>query len=224
MQQPVTIGNIDPEHPYFHKMLDFCEALMNEMPFHNTLSATIQALLAQEILTDAEYVLIFPKAEKEIAGSVVDYLNHRTYQQVISDDFTAKGVKAILKSLIMYQINLHPNMGGNFKKLFGNALLSQSLTEHPKRLHSLINFLWCCAGDQATDYNYYSKRFLLSNIYIKTIFYACSDTSEHYQDTEQYLVKSFDNIGKIEKFKSKLPDISKIEENIISFLGSVRHR
>lgn len=219
-----TIGNIDLQHPYFDKMLDFCQGLLCEMPFHNTVNSAIQALLSQGKFSSNEYILMFPQQAKDIPNSLVDYINYRTYQQAIRDDFQEKGVKAILKSLIMFQIKLQPNMSDNFKKILGNCITSQSPFQHSKRLHSLVSFLWYCAGDTATDYNYYSKRFLLSQIYLKVMFYAYSDTSEEFQDTEKYLIQEFDKIGKIEKLKAKLPNITKIEGNITSFIGKLRYK
>ena len=223
MQQTIKIlGNIDTDHPYYVKLAPFFDNFLGEMPFRNNINDAIHAVLNINIITDNEYTIMFPNGLSDITNSLIDYFNIQTISYMNTQDI--KGVKAILKSLIMFQIRLKPNMPDNFKKIFNFNLLKASPTKNLRRFYALIDTLWYCAGDTATDYNYYSKRFLLGNIYFETILYVCSDTSDDYRDTENYLIRSFDKIKLIEDLKTKLPNITTIQENIVSFLGKVRYR
>ena len=217
-----TLGNIDINHPYYKKLLLFCDGLLTEIPFCKHLNDAIKNVLDTKIISYDEYIIMFPKSILDITDSLIDYLNIQTVLYKDTNDI--KGIKAILKSLIMFQIRLKPNMHDNFKKIFNYNILKTIPTKNIIRFYTLIDTLWYCAGDMATDYNYYSKRFLLGNIYLETCFFACSDTSDNYIDTENYLMHSFDKIKIIEELKTKLPNFINIQENIVSFLGRLRYR
>jgi ubiquinone biosynthesis protein COQ9 len=164
---------------------------------------------------------MFPNGTADITDSLVDYLNAQTIDFFNNTHIT--GIKAILKTLIMFQIRIKPNMPDNFKKIFNISILKSLPIKNIQRFYALIDTLWYCAGDTATDYNYYTKRFLLGNIYLETCFYACSDTSDNFTNTEDYLIRSFDKIKIIEDIKNKIPDFSKFQENIVSWVGKIRY-
>lgn len=221
MEKTIKIfGNIDCLHPYYPKMIQFFDVLLEEMPFCNAIHDAIQASLQKNSISADEYTIMFPNNVSDVMDSFIDYLNIKTIDYYKGQNIT--GIKAILKSLIMFQIRLKPNMPDNFRKIFNKIVLTAYPTKNIYRFYALIDTLWYCAGDTATDYNYYTKRFLLGNIYLETCFYACSDTSDNFVDTENYLIRCFDKIKLIEEIKSKLPDMPKLAQNVTSLLGKFR--
>lgn len=72
--------------------------------------------------------------------------------------------------------------------------------------------IWKFAGDTATDFNYYSKRGLLLGVYLSTIMFYISDSSENHGDTDAFIVSAIDNIINIAKLKDsiKFPDFDDI--------------
>ena len=54
--------------------------------------------------------------------------------------------------------------------------------------------LWWLAGDNATDWNHYSKRTLLSGVLTATGLYWLSDTSDGHSDTHAFLDRRIDNV------------------------------
>ena len=63
--------------------------------------------------------------------------------------------------------------------------------------------LWRAAGDDANDFNHYSKRALLSGIIAATLPIYLNDHSQDLTDTEIFLRKRFDNVKTINQIKSK---------------------
>lgn len=77
-----------------------------------------------------------------------------------------------------------------FKSSLGLRLLWQT-----------ADLIWYEAGlDKSTDFNYYTKRALLSSVYSSTLIYWLSDNSPNYQDTIQFLERRIDNVISIGKF------------------------
>lgn len=57
--------------------------------------------------------------------------------------------------------------------------------------------IWWLSGDNATDYNHYSKRLLLSGVITSTTLYWLNDTSPKHEDTWHFLDRRVENVLKI---------------------------
>jgi ubiquinone biosynthesis protein COQ9 len=72
---------------------------------------------------------------------------------------------------------------------------------------------WVAMGDPSTDFNYYSKRTILSGVHLATLAYWLQDESEDSTATWAFLDKQIDGVMQFEKVKAqvtrlidKLPD------------------
>lgn len=75
-----------------------------------------------------------------------------------------------------------------------------------KSLFNTVDMIWYAAGDQATDFNYYSKRFLLAGVYSATLLYWLDDESMDAVETRAYLNRRLDEVMMIPKMKQKIKD------------------
>lgn len=73
-----------------------------------------------------------------------------------------------------------------------------------KMLFGISDEIWFLAGDKTTDFNYYSKRIILANIYIASFIYSLNDKSEGYKKTNDFVDYQISLAGKIGKYKSKI--------------------
>lgn len=69
----------------------------------------------------------------------------------------------------------------------------------PQHVWRSADIIWQAAGDTATDYNRYTKRFLLSGVITATILYWLGDDSEGQADTKAFLSRRIDNVLKVGK-------------------------
>ena len=91
--------------------------------------------------------------------------------------------------------------------------------------------MWRWAGDTATDYNYYSKRLILSGVIASTRLYWFDDDSTDYAKTRAFLERRIDNVMQFEKVKAQAPGWSeKIHgdkapfDGLIGALAKMRYR
>ena len=83
--------------------------------------------------------------------------------------------------------------------------------------------LWRIAGDRATDFNHYTKRGILSALYMSTLLVYLDDDSEGLASTRGFLDRRINDVMNFEKMKagwrnsrSRLPSLSR-------FLGRLRY-
>ena len=81
-----------------------------------------------------------------------------------------------------------------------NLMLSLDL------LYSTADSIWRSIGDRSTDFNFYTKRILLSSIYLPTLVFWIEDQSANFSDTRKFVDRRIENIMYIQKLRSTLRD------------------
>ena len=84
-------------------------------------------------------------------------------------------------------------------------------------IYSVADLMWNCSNDRSVDFNYYSKRLILSFVYSKILFIKFFKTNLKQNEIEKEISKSLDQVKIISKFKLKLNFIRSIEEFLSFF-------
>ncbi len=66
-----------------------------------------------------------------------------------------------------------------------------------KMLYRTVDAIWYAAGDNSTDYNFYTKRMLLAGVYSSTLLYWLNDGSEDYAESWAFLDRRISEVLKI---------------------------
>ena len=89
----------------------------------------------------------------------------------------------------------------------GNASLATGC------LYRSVDAMWRAAGDEATDFNFYTKRALLAGVYSATVLYWLGDESDGFAESWGFLDRRIANVmslqslrGRTEKALCGLPD------------------
>ena len=129
----------------------------------------INKLLDQDV-SASDLVFFFKNDYKEILNFSLDDLNlileHRIKKINIINFPTNKRIKKIL----MERMKIIHEDKAFFKKTFNHILLPQNFKIMKKNLYKTTDSMWYLAGDNSTDFNYYTKRLILSFVYINCLF------------------------------------------------------
>lgn len=63
-----------------------------------------------------------------------------------------------------------------------------------KLLNETCDKIWRLAGDQSTDFNWYTKRATLAAVYSSTLLYWLNDDSEDLRNTQEFLNRRMQNV------------------------------
>ena len=97
-----------------------------------------------------------------------------------------------------------------------------------RRIWETADIIWGLAGDKSTDFNYYSKRLLLSWVYLSTISCWIDDKDKKFKDTKVFLDKRISEVllfgQKTRKIKERISnqEISNKILNIINQIKSIK--
>lgn len=71
-------------------------------------------------------------------------------------------------------------------------------------LYRTIDAMWRLAGDDSTDFNFYTKRILLAGVYTSTLLYWLDDTSTGHIESWAFLNRRISNVMKIQKTRAHI--------------------
>ena len=96
----------------------------------------------------------------------------------------------------------------DLKKLAKLNLTSKSPKNTFKILFDISDEIWFLVGDKSLDFNFYSKRFILMNIYLSSFLYLISQKKRNLKDLEIFVEKQIKAVLTFGKFKSKFKSLA----------------
>ncbi len=97
----------------------------------------------------------------------------------------------------------------------GRLLLPDGLDRGRKLTWATSDMIWRAIGDRSTDYNFYTKRTILSGVFTSTFMVWVDDTDPDKAKTRAFLDKRIENVmqfekvkGQVTKFTAGLPDVT----------------
>ncbi len=111
-----------------------------------------------------------------------------------------------IKFLVLHRLKIIDHFFDK-KIILKLALKQKSFIKINKMLFNISDEIWFISGDSSTDFNYYSKRFILMNIYLSTFLFFLRDDSKDFSKTEFLIDKQIKTVLKFGKLKSKIKSV-----------------
>jgi len=94
-----------------------------------------------------------------------------------------------------------------------------------RRIWETADIIWRLAGDKSTDFNYYSKRLLLSWVYLSTMSCWIDDKDKKFKDTKVFLDKRISEVllfgQKTRKIKERISN-QEISDKILNIINQIK--
>ena len=157
------------------------------------------------------YVL-FPQGVTDFVNYFSDYVDSLMLDKISAMPNDMRTNEKII-SAIMFRINEYSKNKEAIRKLLSFYSLPLNCHQGIGNSAKTVDKIWYAVGDKATDFNYYTKRFLLYLVYSNTILYWLSDTSRNHIDTENFLRRRINDVMKVGKIKKGINEkVSKLSK------------
>ena len=140
-------------------------------------------------------------AEKALPGGMADlalYLSTWADEQMLASLATEKLDTLRVRDRIALGVRRRLEILTPWKQAVSTATAALGFSAQglhvPKAVWDTADKIWDAAGDTATDYNRYTKRFLLSGVLTATTLCWLSDDSDGHQDTWDFLDRRIENV------------------------------
>lgn len=91
-------------------------------------------------------------------------------------------------------------------------------------LFKITDIIWHAAGDNSSDWNYYSKRFLLAGVYLSTLTFWLKDESEDFEDTWAFLDRRIENVMAINTIKARAKNFLDVVPDAINIARKMNRK
>ena len=79
-------------------------------------------------------------------------------------------------------------------------------------IYSVADIMWKHSNDRSVDFNYYTKRLILSSVYLKILILTFYKDNLTQKDLDKEILKSLEHVKLISQFKIKLDFFKNIKE------------
>jgi ubiquinone biosynthesis protein COQ9 len=193
------------------------DAALKHAPFDGFSDKTL-ALAAKEAGADKPALArLFPQGPLSLVEAFSDAADSEMEKSLAAMDLKAMKIRARIAAAVMARLHaVRPH-----KEAARRAAAFLTLPPHAalgaRLVYRTVDKMWRAAGDTATDFNFYTKRVILSAVYSSTLMRWFTDDSTDETSTTDFLAARIENVMQFEKFKAeaksaldRLPPLSDI--------------
>ncbi len=173
--------------------------------------------------SNEEINALFPEGYKTLIDMYLEEINLKMTKNSKKINLIRLRTHERVRELVKLRLNIMLKEKILVKKTFIHLLLPFNYKIAYKNLYKTVDQIWFLAGDNSTDFNFYSKRMILATIYTSTISHFINN--DDYQKTINFLEKNLKKVSLIPKLKYKTKNFSefllksiKFKKNFSSFM------
>ena len=160
----------------------------------------------QQTLEKVEGLTAFPKGISEAVDFFAQEMDATMATHCDTEAFKRLKIREKIKEGLMFRFRSHQKQRETIRRLMSYYALPAHAAEAASHVWRTADRLWYLAGDTATDYNYYTKRTLLSGVYSSTLLAWTTDSTHDLSLTEEFLDRRIADVMKIETAKRSVKE------------------
>ena len=153
-------------------------------------------------LNTDETDLLFPEGNIDLIKFALEQLNNDLEVYCRQIDLIRLPIHKRIRKVLLSKISLMNKDKSFYRSIFLNLLIPKKNFSLSSQLYNSVDQLWFIAGDSSTDFNFYTKRLILSGIYSRVMFFFFNNNNQ--EELENILDESLKRVSKIPEIKSKL--------------------
>ena len=178
------------------------EALLH-VPFDGWSKRAMTAAEESSGLGEGAAYRAFPNGLSDMAAHASDYFDRQMLVRLDDLDLENMKVRERVIAGVRARIEACAPYKEAMRRLLGYMALPGNKPLAVKNAWATCNKIWYAAGDNATDFNYYTKRGLLFPVYTTTLLYWLSDESDESDATWGYLDRRISDVMKIPGYQAR---------------------
>jgi len=168
----------------------------------------------------SEIAVLFPEGYITLLEMYLDTVNNQMTEDSKKINLIRLRVHERVKELVILRLKIMSREKELISKTYFHLLLPQNFKIASRCLYKSVDQIWFVAGDNSTDFNFYSKRAILASIYSMVMLHYVNNNS--LDQTIELLNKQLKRVSKIPKIKNRLGDITKTISQIFKLVKNIR--
>ena len=182
------------------------------------------AMAAAELGVPAERGRIaFPDGPVQMIDAWFDWVDRHMLAGFPPERIDAMKVRERISALLTHRFETLRPQKEALRRALAMLAMPQNALAAGRLAWRSADRIWRVAGDNATDYNHYSKRTILIGVYGSTTLIFLDDESEDMAVTRAFLARRIDDVMRFEKAKARFTGRADRRPSLSRFLGRLRY-
>tara|TARA_B100000965_G_scaffold366083_1_gene351048 strand:- start:232 stop:876 length:645 start_codon:yes stop_codon:yes gene_type:complete len=177
---------------------------------------TFKKISKEKKINISEINLLFPNGFKDMIKYSLNCLNYDLEKKINKIDIQNIPLHRKIKKIVLTKIEIMNNHKNFYKKTFYYLMIPTNYKLLTSQLYISIDLMWRLADDTSTDFNYYTKRIILSGVYSSVIISFLK--KDNMIEIENILDNRLSKVSKIpilkNKYKNFITNFKKISKLI----------
>lgn len=182
------------------------------------------AMAAAELGVPADRArLAFPGGAAQMIDAWFDAIDIEMVAAFPAERIAALKIRERIRDLILFRLETIAPQREALRRALAILAMPRHALEGARLAWRSADRIWRLAGDEATDFNHYSKRGLLIGVYASTTFIFLDDQKEGLADTRAFLDRRIGDVMRFEKAKARWQGNKRFRPSLSRFLGRLRY-
>ena len=211
------------QEPFEKERAAILAAALDAAPFEGFTSLSVKRAAAAAGVSPAASAAAFPRG----AIDLVEYWSHEADEAAAAALRTEDAQSLKIREKVVLGVESRLDYLSPHKEAARRAAaflaLPQNAPTGARLTWRSADTIWRAMKDPSTDFNFYSKRAILSGVLTSTFARWMSDDSEDRTATREFLKARIDNVMQFEKLKAKVRDKGFDPEGMFGWLAKLRY-
>ena len=148
----------------------------------------------------------------KISSLFFEDLNQRFLSEVKSKVNKITKTNEKISFLLNKRLQIEKKNKDLIKKIFIHLIKDNNSNKVLTYIYSVSDIMWKYANDRSVDFNFYTKRLILSSVYLKILILSFYKDNLTQKDLNEEISKSMEHVKLISQFKMKLDFFKNLKE------------
>ena len=176
------------------KQEKLAKLFIQEVPKFGWSRETLLQCAKKQRISTSVLAKLFPSFEYDVLKFIIAQNNIQVEKNYNSFNNSRLKTRDKIKTILELKFDSNEYLKKALPEMLKFLLRPGNLLMSIKMLHENSDFIWNLAGDKSNDFSFYSKRGLLSMVYLATLIYWLNDNSTKGIGTKNFISKSVDGI------------------------------
>lgn len=153
----------------------------------------------------------------------IETIDAQMMVELPKDELAGLKIRERIRALVAFRLEAVEGREEALRRAMSIMAMPQNARLSLKTGWNSADLMWRQAGDEATDYNHYTKRAILATLYASVLTSFVNDESEDKMATAEFLDRRIDNVMQFEKVKGRFLRSDRETFSVTRFLGRLRY-
>lgn len=179
-------------------------AMLPHVPFDGWTEACAKAAARHAGLDNVDVKALFPGGAIDMIAHYSDLADRMMLIELAERDLPGMRIRDRIATGVRVRLEQHRDDRDAVRRAVAISAMPRHATVAARCLYHTVDAIWRVAGDTATDFNFYTKRGLLSWVYTSTLVHWLDDDSEDHSETWQFLDRRIEDVMQVPKLRSRI--------------------